>query len=398
LKELRTFSEVFEKIKSDYVEPVDDASLLRNAIHGMLSALDPHSAYLVPDDYRELRAGTSGEFGGLGIEVGMENGFIRVISPIDGTPAARRGGVKAGDLIVKLDDTPVKGLTLNQAIKRMRGKPGTAIVLTVMREGSEQPLKISITRAIIKITSVRSRTLEPGYGYVRISQFQARTSENMIEQLSDLKETGGGHLEGLVLDLRNNPGGVLPGAVQVADAFLTDGLIVYTRGRLDSSKTRYTAKPSDILDGAPMVVLVNSGSASASEIVAGALQDHRRAVIMGERTFGKGSVQTILPMVDGSALKLTTARYYTPSGRSIQAKGIEPDVKIANLRIERVAGPARIKETDLAHHLSAADGGGESDGSKPVNAPDTLAKTDYPLYEALNLLKGLTILKASDQR
>ncbi len=389
LAELRAFSEVFEKIKTDYVESIDDTKLLRNAIRGMLSGLDPHSSYLVPEDYRDLRAGTTGEFGGLGIEVGMENGFIRVIAPIDDTPA-HRAGVQAGDLIVRIDDTPVKGLTLNEAVKRMRGKPGSKIRLTILRHGGEKPFKLTITRAVIKVTSIRARILSPGYGYLRISQFQSRTSENMVEQLNELKEENDGQLNGLVLDLRNNPGGVLSGAVAVSDAFLTEGLIVYTEGRLTESRLSYNAKPSDVLDGAPIVVLVNGGSASASEIVAGALQDHKRAVIMGERTFGKGSVQTILPMENGSALKLTTARYFTPSGTSIQAKGIEPDIALDNVRVERVSRRDRVKEADLAGHLSGGQDNAASedgDGGEP-----RLADQDYPLYEALNLLKGLSIL------
>lgn len=392
LAELRAFSEIFEKIKTDYVESIEDTQLLRSAIRGMLAGLDPHSAYLVPDDYKDLRAGTTGEFGGLGIEVGMENGFIRVIAPIDDTPAAR-AGVKAGDVIVRLDDTPVKGLTLNEAVKRMRGKPGSEIVLTIVREGIEKPLKLTLKRDVIKVTSIRSRTLSPGYGYVRISQFQSRTSENMLDSINRLLEQNDGKLNGLILDLRNNPGGVLGGAVAVSDAFLTDGLIVYTEGRLSDSRLSYNAKPSDVLAGAPMVVLVNGGSASASEIVAGALQDHKRAVIMGSQTFGKGSVQTILPMENGSALKLTTARYFTPSGTSIQAKGIRPDIILDDVRIEAAEARERVKEADLAGHLSgkgAADG--ESGPSAEETAEGSLAKRDYPVYEALNLLKGLAIL------
>jgi carboxyl-terminal processing protease len=389
LSELRAFSEIFEKIKSDYVEPIEDTELLRYAIKGMLAGLDPHSAYLVPDDYKDLRAGTNGEFGGLGLEVDMENGFVRVIAPIDDTPADH-AGVKAGDVIVRLDETSVKGMSLNDAVKRMRGKPGSTIVLTVLREGEEKPLKLTLTRDVIKVTSIRARIISPGYGYVRISQFQARTSENMIDRINHLKEQNNGDLSGLVLDLRNNPGGVLGGAVAVSDAFLRDGLIVYTEGRQDESKLRYNAKPSDVLSGAPMVVLVNGGSASASEIVAGALQDHKRAVIMGERTFGKGSVQTILPMENGSALKLTTARYFTPKGTSIQAKGIVPDIALENVRVETVAARERVKEADLARHLT---GGQEGDKGASQNAADkALARQDYPVYEALNLLKGLSIL------
>ncbi len=395
LEDLRTFSEVFAKIKNDYVEAVDDKQLLENAIQGMLSGLDPHSSYLLPADFKELQAGTSGEFGGLGIEVGVEDGFIKVVTPIDDTPA-QRAGMMAGDLIIKIDATPVKGMSLADAVKRMRGKPGSEIVLTVVRDGREKPFDVKIVRDIIKVASVKSRTLEEGYGYLRISQFQSRTGENLREAVSKLKQENKDALKGLVLDLRNNPGGVLSAAVSVSDAFLTQGLIVYTEGRLDEAQLKYNAKPSDILKGAPIVVLVNSGSASASEIVAGALKDHGRAVIMGERTFGKGSVQTILPMDNGSALKLTTARYFTPSGTSIQAKGIEPDIAVGVVHVERVTGPSdRIKEADLARHLSNGDKkkgtkpAGETESEKPAK---NLAQEDYPLYEALNLLKGLSIL------
>lgn len=396
LEDLRTFTEIFAKIKNDYVEPIEDKTLLENAIRGMLAGLDPHSAYLVPDDYKELQAGTSGEFGGLGIEVGMEDGFVKVISPIDDTPA-QRAGVKAGDLIIRLDDTPVKGMALSDAVKIMRGKPGTDIVLTIVREGEDQPLKISITRDVIRVTSVKSRMLDPGYGYIRISQFQSRTGESLREAISKLEEKANGTLKGLVLDLRNNPGGVLSAAVAVSDAFLTDGIIVYTEGRLEDAKLKFNAKPTDMLDGAPIVVLVNGGSASASEIVAGALQDHRRAIIMGQKTFGKGSVQTILPMDNGSALKLTTAKYFTPSGVSIQAKGISPDIELENLKLadSEVSGTSRIKEADLAGHLEGdAEKRKGADSSKQAGAEERpLARRDYAIFEALNLLKGLSILQ-----
>ncbi len=318
LDELRAFTDVYARIKRDYVVEVDDQTLLEYAIRGMLSGLDPHSSYLDSEEFRELQIGTTGEFGGLGIEVGMEDGFVKVIAPIDDTPA-QRAGVKAGDLIIRLDETPVKGMTLNDAVKIMRGKPGTDIVLTIVREGLDAPIKITITRDIIRVRSVKSRMLEEGYGYVRISQFQSKTADNLLEAIADLQEESDNSIKGLVLDLRNNPGGVLNGAVAVSDAFLKKGLIVYTEGRVNDSKLRFNATPDDILDGAPLVVLVNQGSASASEIVAGALQDHHRAIVMGVPTFGKGSVQTILPLSNGTSVKLTTARYYTPSGRSIQA-------------------------------------------------------------------------------
>ncbi len=402
LESLRTFTEIFAKIKNDYVEPIEDKDLLENAIRGMLAGLDPHSAYLVPEDYKELQAGTSGEFGGLGIEVGMEDGFVKVISPIDDTPAYR-AGVMAGDLIIRLDDTPVKGMVLSDAVKIMRGKPGTDIVLTIVRDGVDKPLNITITRDVIRVTSVKSRMLEPGYGYVRISQFQSRTGENLREALAKLEDEADGSLKGLVLDLRNNPGGVLSAAVSVSDAFLREGIIVYTEGRLDDAKLKFNAKPADILDGAPLVVLVNGGSASASEIVAGALQDHHRAIIMGQKTFGKGSVQTILPMDNGSALKLTTAKYYTPSGVSIQATGISPDIELENLKLADTDAPAtsRIKEANLARHLQGdAERKNSSDNSSDIGKDGKtdkpqlpLARRDYAVYEALNLLKGLDILQ-----
>jgi len=400
VEELRTFSDVFGRIKNDYVEDVADKVLLENAIRGMLSGLDPHSAYLDQEQFKELQVGTSGEFGGLGIEVGMEDGFVKVIAPIDDTPA-QRAGIQAGDLIIRLDDTPVKGLTLNEAVKIMRGKPGTVLKLTVVREGVEQPLKIDIKRDVIKVKSVKQRTLEPGFGYVRISQFQSKTAENMVDAIDTLKKDAGGSLKGLVLDLRNNPGGVLNGAVAVSDAFLKKGLIVYTEGRVNDSKLRFNATPDDVLDGAPMVVLVNQGSASASEIVSGALQDHKRAIIVGSRTFGKGSVQTILPLSNGTAVKLTTARYYTPSGRSIQAEGIQPDIKLEQVRVSAVEAPLEpIKEADLSRHLTNGDAkkasktGAEKEQDKEEKS---LAQTDYQLYEALNLLKGLAIQREQMQ-
>jgi carboxyl-terminal processing protease len=400
VEELRTFSDVFGRIKNDYVEDVADSTLLENAIRGMLSGLDPHSAYLDQEEFKELQVGTSGEFGGLGIEVGMEDGFVKVIAPIDDTPA-QRAGIQAGDLIIRLDDTPVKGLTLNEAVKLMRGKPGTVLKLTVVREGVEQPLKIDIKRDVITVKSVKQRMLDKGFGYVRVSQFQSKTAENMVDAIEALKKEAGGSLKGLVLDLRNNPGGVLNGAVAVSDAFLKKGLIVYTEGRVNDSKLRFNATPDDILEDAPMVVLVNQGSASASEIVSGALQDHKRAIIVGSRTFGKGSVQTILPLSNGTAVKLTTARYYTPSGRSIQAEGIEPDIPLDQIRVSAVESSFEpIKEADLSGHLMNGDGKktGKKDGEKAQEKEEkSLAQTDYQLYEALNLLKGLAIQREQMQ-
>lgn len=394
-EELRRFTEVFGRIKRDYVEPVSDKKLLEDAIKGMLAGLDPHSAYLDAKQYSDLREGTTGQFGGLGIEVTMENGFVKVVSPIDDTPA-QRAGIKAGDLIVRLNTQPVKGMSLGDAVKIMRGKPGSDILLTVIREGEEAPLKVTITRAIIKVKSVKNKLLETGYGYVRVSSFQSRTGQGVIEAVVALKKENKADLKGLVLDLRNNPGGVLNAAVEVSDAFLEKGLIVYTEGRIKNSEMRFNAGPGDVVDGMPIVVLINSGSASASEIVAGALQDHHRAIIMGEKSFGKGSVQTILPTSGKGAVKLTTARYYTPSGRSIQAEGIEPDITLAKVKLESLKSSSfkPVKEADLSHHL---ENGGSKDANKTKKDDEEAEKKgldlrDYPLHEALTLLKGLSIL------
>jgi carboxyl-terminal processing protease len=395
LQQLRIFAEIFGRIKSNYVEPVADKELLENAIRGMVSGLDPHSSYLDGDEFKDLQVGTKGEFGGLGIEVGMEDGFVKVISPIDDTPA-QRAGVLSGDLIVRLDDTPVKGLSLNEAVKLMRGKPGTKLTLTIVREGEEKPLTIEIIRDVIKVTSVKSRLLEKRFGYLRISQFQNHTTDDLLKALDKLRDEAEDELEGLVLDLRNNPGGVLNAAVSVSDAFLEAGLIVYTEGLDDESQLRFEAAPDDVMDGAPMVVLVNEGSASASEIVAGALQDHNRAVIMGKQTFGKGSVQTIIPVNQHAAIKLTTARYYTPSGRSIQAEGIKPDIELEDVKVSKVEDKRvkPLKEADLSRHLENGNDKlepGATDADKAQNAAPLAAK-DYQLAEALNLLKGLSIL------
>ena len=390
LEELRVFTEVYERIQSDHVESVDDEELVRNAIRGMLQGLDPHSAYLAASEYQQLREGTRGEFGGLGIEVGMEDGFIKVIAPIDGTPADA-AGIEPGDLIIRIDEQSVKGLDLQEAVELMRGDPGTEIGLSILREGEDAPIEITLERDIIQVESVRARMLEPGFGYLRISQFQSRTGEDVLEAVDELRHESGS-LDGLVLDLRNNPGGVLDAAVGVADAFISNGVIVSTDGRVESARNEFTATPNDVLNGAPLVVLVNAGSASAAEIVAGALQDQRRAVIMGEPTFGKGSVQTILPLRNGNAVKLTTARYYTPDGRSIQAEGITPDVEIANLRVsDRERTAEALRESNLPRHLQ---GDGEpSNAGDPQGPPQSsLATRDYALAEALNLLKGLNIL------
>ncbi len=405
-EELQTFTDVMSRIKQDYVEPVKDKKLLEDSIRGMLAGLDPHSAYLNPEEFKELRIGTTGQFGGLGIEVTMEGGLVKVVAPIDDTPASR-AGIKAGDLIIRIDDKPVKGLTLNDAVKLMRGKPGTDIKLTIVREGEPETIEMTITREIIRTKSVKSRSLEPGFGYVRISSFQSRTATDLLKAISELqgKET----LKGLVLDLRNNPGGVLNGAVGVSDAFLDDGLIVYTKGRVADSNMKYTATPGDALNGKPLVVLVNGGSASASEIVAGALQDHKRAIIMGRKTFGKGSVQTIQELRNGGAVKLTTARYFTPSGRSIQAQGIEPDIKLRAIKLAKINkdGPKLLKEKDLERHLANPNGGSEEKASKAEEAKKKaeeidraeteLSQKDYQLYEALTLLKGLSIAEQMKQ-
>lgn len=391
-EDLRTFTEIFGRIKKDYVEPVSDKKLLEGAIRGMLTELDPHSAYLDSEQYKELKVGTTGQFGGLGIEVTMEDGFVKVVAPIDDTPA-QKAGMQAGDLIIRLDEKPVKGMSLMEAVKIMRGEPGSKIKLTVVREGEEAPLDFTITRAIIKVKSVKQRTLEKGFGYIRISSFQSRTGNSVKKAVRDLKKGNDGQLKGLVLDLRNNPGGVLNAAVAVSDAFLKSGLIVYTEGRIKDSEIKFSAAPDDVLDGAPIVVLINAGSASASEIVAGALQDHKRAVIMGEKSFGKGSVQTILPTSNGGAVKLTTARYYTPSGRSIQAEGIEPDIHLSRLKLEALDKPVfqPVKEADLSRHLENGNGKKKPRAAEEGD-PEQSEIKDYALHEALNLLKGISIL------
>jgi len=411
VEELRAFTEVFGAIKQNYVEDVEDKKLITEAINGMLAGLDPHSAYLDQEAFKELQVGTQGQFGGLGIEVGMEDGFVKVISPIEDTPAFR-AGVKPGDLIVRLDDTPVKGMTLADAVKRMRGKPNTQITLTISRKGEPAPIVVTLTRAVIRVQSVKSKMIEPGYGWVRVSQFQESTTEHLVRHVANLYKQG--QLKGLVLDLRNDPGGLLYGAVAISSAFLpSKALVVSTDGRTEDAKKKFYATPDDYLRGlrddvlkglpagaksVPMVVLVNGGSASASEIVAGALQDHKRATIMGTQTFGKGSVQTIMPLGNATAIKLTTARYFTPSGRSIQAKGITPDIVVE----EPGANPlARLREADLDRHLE-----GEEEAKKtaprtqptPAKPPAELpkpielgSKDDFQLAQALNHLKGAPV-------
>ena len=428
IEELRTFAEVFNAIKQGYVEPIDDKKLITHAISGMLSNLDPHSTYLDADAFKDLQVGTQGEFGGLGIEVGMEDGLVKVVSPIEDTPAYR-GGVKSGDLIYKLDETIVKGLTLSDAVKRMRGKPKTQIKLGILRKGEVKPLEITLTREVIKVQSVKSKLVEEGYGYLRVTSFQENTAASVVKHLNDLYKPG--PLKGLVLDLRNDPGGLLNGAVGVSAAFLPPKtLVTSTDGRTPDAKHEFFASPEDYLRGSkedyiknlpaearkvPMIVLVNGGSASASEIVAGALQDHKRALVLGTQTFGKGSVQTVLPLPGNTAIKLTTARYYTPLGRSIQAKGIVPDIAVE----ETANGSTtqRLREADLEHHLSndkekeaaaakeapvkpqskapAKPKPGKDDGEEPAEPPsrELASKSDYQLSQALNLLKGLQIMQ-----
>lgn len=432
VEELRTFADVFGAIKQGYVEPVEDKKLITYAISGMLANLDPHSAYLDAEAFKDLQVSTQGEFGGLGIEVGMEDGFVKVVSPIEDTPAYR-AGIKAGDLIIKLDETPVKGMTLSDAVKKMRGKPKTSIKLTVARKGEAKPLEFVIVRDKIRVQSVKSKTIEPGFGYVRVTQFQEETAADLarhIEKLYKDKDGKNAPLKGLVLDLRNDPGGLLHGAIGVSAAFLpAKTLITSTDGRTEDAKRKYYASTEDYLRGqktdflkdlpadvktVPLVVLVNGGSASASEIVAGALQDNKRAVIMGTQTFGKGSVQTVLPLSNNTAVKLTTARYYTPSGRSIQAKGIEPDVVVE----ETANGGSheRLREADLDRHLEndkekpaakdadkaapakpAPKGGkgkGEDEDAAKPPVFEIASKNDYQLSQAVNLLKAWQVIKA----
>lgn len=396
LEELRAFVEILNRVKQGYVEDVSDKDLLENAIRGMLDGLDPHSAYLNKEEFKEISISTSGKFGGLGIEVQMQNSFVRVVAPIDDTPASK-AGIQAGDLILRIDETSVKSMSLMDAVKAMRGEAGSDITLTILREKRDDPFKVTLKRAVIRVQSVKSRMLDDGYGYVRITQFTSQTGDSLKREIKKLKDEANGPLRGIVLDLRNNPGGVLSAAVDVGDTFINNGDIVSIRGRAPNTDQRFGATPGDMLDGAPMVVLVNEGSASASEIVAGALQDDSRAVIMGTRTFGKGSVQTIVPLANGAALKLTTARYYTPSGRSIQAEGIEPDVGIQKVHVTAAesSGILPFSEADLAGALSndTLDADALAKQSKNAN-DDGLAASDYPLYEALNLLKGLHILRS----
>jgi carboxyl-terminal processing protease len=394
LDELRTFADVYNQIRTGYVEEIDDSTLLEYAIQGMLMGLDPHSVYLTRDDFADLQEGTSGEFSGLGLEVGMEDGYVTVISPIDGSPAAA-ANLQSGDVILKLDNVTVKGLSLNDSIEKMRGAKGTKVELTIGRPGTSQPFNVTLVRDTIKVASVRQRELEPGYGYIRIAQFQLGTGEDVARSLEKLKAKG--KLKGLVLDLRNNPGGVLSASVDVAGLFLDGGLVVYTEGRLANSDMHFNADGGDASDDTPLVVLINAGSASASEIVAGALQDRGRAVVMGSDSFGKGSVQTILPLSESRAVKLTTARYYTPNGRSIQAEGIIPDIPVERARVTAYDNSQQITEADLTGHLDNGNGDGKKSRSSKRAANELLA-SDNQLYEALTLLKGINILGLRDSR
>ncbi len=397
LEELRVFTKVFSGVRASYIEDIDDAQLLEYAIKGILSELDPHSAYLDASSFDDLQEQTTGEFGGLGIEVGMsEEGFVEVISPIDDTPA-QRAGIEAGDLIVKLDGDTVKGMTLTDAIERMRGESGTDIVLTLIRDGVEGAFDVTLTRDVIKVKSVRSGVRDDYYGYIRVAQFQVNTGKDVVDAYHELREASP-DLRGLILDLRNNPGGVLGAAVDMSDAFLDSGTIVYTEGRLPGAQKKYYAQPGDISNGLPIVVLINDGSASASEIVAGALQDHDRALILGTRSFGKGSVQSIIPITEDRAVKLTTALYYTPNGRSIQAQGIEPDITVERVRVTAVQPRSRVTEADLSGHLKNGNGGDDIDSRHRPEADTEFQNQDSQLYEALNLLKGLTLFKEKQHR
>ena len=390
-RQLKLFGDVFERVRADYVEQVSDQKLIESAIQGMLSSLDPHSSYLNADSFRDMRVQTKGEFGGLGIEVTMENGLVKVVSPIDDTPAFR-AGIEAGDLITHLDSEPVLGLTLNQAVEKMRGPVNSTLTLTIRREGRE-PFDVAVTRDVIKITSVRSKK-EDDVAYIRITTFNEQTAPGLEAQIKKRKEEIGDRLAGIVLDLRNNPGGLLDQAIAVSDDFLDQGEIVSTRGRKADDAQRYNARPGDLAKGLPIVVLINGGSASASEIVAGALQDHRRAIIMGTTSFGKGSVQTIIPLSGNGAMRLTTARYYTPSGNSIQGKGIQPDIVVKQAKVEPIEAPQRTKEADLRGALDVPEHGAESKPATSDQAATTPTEpNDYQLARAVDLLRGMALMR-----
>ena len=388
-RQLTLFGDVFQRVRSDYVEQVSDQELIEAAINGMLTSLDPHSAYLPDDNFKKMQVQTKGKFGGLGIEVTMENGFVKVVSPIDDTPADK-AGLQPEDLIISVDGVSIVGLTLNEAVEKLRGPIGSNVKIAVQR-AQDEPFEVDITRDEIKIRSVRSR-LYDSVGYVRITTFSEQTSPGLQKALDDLQAESSEGLTGLVIDLRNNPGGLLSEAIRVSDAFLEEGEIVSTRGRGESDIQHAYARPGDISDGLPIVVLINSGSASASEIVAGALKDHRRAIVMGTRSFGKGSVQTITPMPGHGAMRLTTARYFTPSGVSIQAKGISPDIEVALARIEKLEG-GPVREEDLRGALDSKDESSASSEDAPEPPADPI-EVDYQLARAIDLLRGLTVFSA----
>jgi carboxyl-terminal processing protease len=384
LDELQLFAQVFDQVRNAYVEEIDDRVLLQKAVTGLLGQLDPHSAFLEAEPYTELKEHTTGEFGGIGVELGLDRGYVSVISPIDDTPAAR-AGLQPGDLILQLDDRSTQGMSLEEAISLMRGTKGSALKLTIGREGATEPLVLTITRDTITIKSVRKEMLEPDFAYLRIAQFQEQTGAQFTRAIAELRKQAPA-LKGVVIDLRNNPGGLLPASIEVADALLDSGLIVYTEGRIASANTRTVATPGDALAGIPLAVLINEGTASAAEIVAGALKDHRRALIVGTKSFGKGSVQTVLPLRDGRAIKLTTARYFTPSGNSIQADGIQPDVEVRRAEVRELEPGFVIKESNLEGHLES--------GTKPPSSKhdaDSGKPVDNQLHEAVNLLKALAL-------
>lgn len=386
-RQLNLFGDVFERVRSDYVEKPDDSKLVESAINGMLQGLDPHSSYMDPKNFRDMQVQTRGEFGGLGIEVTMEDGLIKVVSPIDDTPAAK-AGILANDIITHLDNEPIQGLTLNQAVEKMRGLVGTKIQLRIMRKGQDKPVEVSVTRDNIRVRSARGRMEGEDIAVLRVTQFNEQTTENLRRAITDLQTQGGDKLKGYVLDLRNNPGGLLDQAISVSDAFLDRGEIVSTRGRNTEETQRFNARSGDLTKGKPIIVLINGGSASASEIVAGALQDHKRATVIGTRSFGKGSVQTIIPLGSGAgALRLTTARYYTPSGKSIQAKGIVPDMEVLQDVPEELKArtDTRGGEASLRGHLKSD--GDEQTGSQSYVPPDP--KDDKALKMAVDLLNGI---------
>ena len=398
---IELFTDVLSMVKKSYVEEVDTKKLIYGAINGMLASLDPHSSFMSPEMYKEMKIETKGAFGGLGIEITIKDGLLTVISPIEDTPAFR-AGIKAGDHILKIDDKYTKDLTTMEAVKRMRGTKGTKVVLTIMREGFEKPKEFPLVRDVIQVKSVKFKTLDEGYGYIRIAQFQEKTDDDLEKALKTLRDSNGGALRGLVLDLRNDPGGLLDQAVKVSEHFVDEGkLIVYTEGREKDSKMKFTSRATVKEPHYPIVVLINSGSASASEIVAGALQDHKRAVVMGTQSFGKGSVQTIIPLSDNSGLRLTTARYFTPNGRSIQAKGITPDIVVESKELtqsQTKQDGMHIREKDLENHFET-EGGKQpveekTDTKLPAYKTDELIKNDYQLLRGLDLLKGWEILKS----